>query len=577
MALQPFIWNNNRAMTPQQVARERERAAALSALGNDFSPVGHWTQGAARVVNALAGNLREGRARQAEDAGVAGARERVSGILSGASPVASALAGETVAPATMPSGDMAAAIRSGLIERGLPEHIADGFVMNFQDESGLNPGINEENPIVPGSRGGFGLAQWTGPRRVALEQFAAQRGVAPSDLNAQLDFLVSELQGPEAAAAQSIFGAQNAGEAGAAIVNNFLRPSEEHRNRRAQAYLGGGQISPVVQAMASGPSSQDLMGLMGDPWVMQEYGPVLQALAGQAGQREQAIFAQQLAQADPMYQAQLAQLTRPEPVDPWSGVQVIDGVPYRMGPDGQAVPVGGVQAPAATPQSGIAKLQADLAAGLITPEQYSIGEQNIVRGSGTTVNVGAGENEFDKRMGAADATTAETVYNAGIAAQRNLGRIDQLESLLSNAPTGATGALVQAAGSLGLPVQGASDVQAAQALINSLVPEQRQPGSGPMSDADLELFKQSLPRIINQQGGNQQIINTMRAIAQYDAQGAQIVQRLRSGDLDRATAFQMLQDRPNPLEGVRGEAQPQGQQAATPQRRRFNPQTGAFE
>ena len=42
------------------------------------------------------------------------------------------------------------------IEAG--EHVADGFVMNFKDESGLNPGINEQNPIVPGSRGGFGLA-----------------------------------------------------------------------------------------------------------------------------------------------------------------------------------------------------------------------------------------------------------------------------------------------------------------------------------------------------------------------------------------------------------------------------------
>lgn len=66
-------------------------------------------------------------------------------------------------------------IVSELVERGLPQHIATGFALNFQDESGLNPGINEANPIVEGSRGGFGLAQWTGPRRRALE--ATRRSV----------------------------------------------------------------------------------------------------------------------------------------------------------------------------------------------------------------------------------------------------------------------------------------------------------------------------------------------------------------------------------------------------------------
>lgn len=43
----------------------------------------------------------------------------------------------------------------GLIDRGLAPHQAKAFVMNFVDESGLNPGINEAAPLVPGSRGGY--------------------------------------------------------------------------------------------------------------------------------------------------------------------------------------------------------------------------------------------------------------------------------------------------------------------------------------------------------------------------------------------------------------------------------------
>lgn len=346
MALSPFLWNDNRAMTPEQVKRERERAAQQSQVGNDFSPVGHWTQGAARLVSALGGHLREGRADRAEDAGASGARGIFDALMGGggAGPQGYETTQGTYVPsntapvnpvdAMFPLGQDASqpipqepysmgqnvataatpeSIRAGLIARGLPEHVAEGFLPNFQDESGLNPGINEIAPLVPGSRGGFGLAQWTGPRRRALEAFAQQRGVDPSDVDLQLDFLVQELQGPESKAARAIMSTKDAPSAAAAIVNSFLRPAEEHRSARAARYMGGGgQVSPVVEAMASSPSSQSLMAAMADPWVAQQYGPVIQALAGQAGQRENAIFQQQLAQQDPMYQARLAQMSAPQ-------------------------------------------------------------------------------------------------------------------------------------------------------------------------------------------------------------------------------------------------------------------------
>lgn len=168
--------------------------------------------------------------------------------------------------------------------------------------------------------------------------------------------------------------------------------------------------------------------------------------------------------------------------------------------------------------------------------------------AGPTVNVNTGGGKFEEGFAKADADLLGSVYASGLQATRNLGRIDQLGTLLQTAPTGAEGAFKLAAGEFGIATEGLDDIQAAQALINSLVPEQRQPGSGPMSDADLALFKQSLPRIVNQPGGNALILGTMRAIAQYDAQGAQIVQQLRSGEIDRPTAFQMLQDRQNPLQ-----------------------------
>jgi hypothetical protein len=189
-------------------------------------------------------------------------------------------------------------------------------------------------------------------------------------------------------------------------------------------------------------------------------------------------------------------------------------------------------------------------------------------GGGTTVNVDAtakGASKFEEAFAAGDANTINTVYASGLQAARNIGRINQLDQLLRAAPTGAVGAIKSIAGEFGIATDGLSEIQAAQALINSLVPEQRQPGSGPMSDSDLALFKQSLPRIINQPGGNQTIIETMRAIAQYDADGASIVQRLRAGDIDRTRAFEELQFRPNPLANFLVPAEASGSAAAPAQ------------
>lgn len=179
------------------------------------------------------------------------------------------------------TGGIAGRIKSGLIERGLAPHVADAFVLNFKDESGLNPGINEKSPLVPGSRGGFGLYQLTGPRRVAYETYAKSRGVPLDDIDAQLDFMMEELKGPEARAAQYILSSKDTPQAAAAIVNHFLRPAEQHRSAREKRYLAGQGIGSSDGTQGQGydaDSARQLMGVISNPNVSEAQRTMAQTL-----------------------------------------------------------------------------------------------------------------------------------------------------------------------------------------------------------------------------------------------------------------------------------------------------------
>lgn len=71
---------------------------------------------------------------------------------------------------------------------------AAGIVGNLGAESGLLA-IAERRPLVAGSRGGFGWAQWTGPRRVSFEHFARDRGFDMKSYEANYGYLTAELAG----------------------------------------------------------------------------------------------------------------------------------------------------------------------------------------------------------------------------------------------------------------------------------------------------------------------------------------------------------------------------------------------
>lgn len=135
--------------------------------------------------------------------------------------------------AEIPKGEVQDRVYKGLIERGVPSHIAKGFMLNFQDESGFDPDIVERVPNKYGTRG-KGLYQLTNDRR---EAFEAKYGDDYSIEN-QLDWLVNvELNGTEKRAYQKMLQTNSAGEAASVIVSDFLRPAKKHREDRVKKYM----------------------------------------------------------------------------------------------------------------------------------------------------------------------------------------------------------------------------------------------------------------------------------------------------------------------------------------------------
>jgi len=76
----------------------------------------------------------------------------------------------------------------------LTKEEAAAVMGNLGHESGGLTKLQEQNPTVPGSRGGYGWAQWTGPRRRAFEAWAAEKGLDPSSDEANYGFMKHELR-----------------------------------------------------------------------------------------------------------------------------------------------------------------------------------------------------------------------------------------------------------------------------------------------------------------------------------------------------------------------------------------------
>lgn len=111
---------------------------------------------------------------------------------------------------------------------------AAAILGNLGHESGGLVSLQELKPTVAGSAGGYGWAQWTGPRRRAFEAYCARNGLKPSSDKANYAWLFLELKGTEKGAIAAVVAADGLDEKVEAFERAFERAGVKHYPSRKQ-------------------------------------------------------------------------------------------------------------------------------------------------------------------------------------------------------------------------------------------------------------------------------------------------------------------------------------------------------
>lgn len=110
---------------------------------------------------------------------------------------------------------------------------ACGILGNIGHECAGFRTMQEIKPIVPGSRGGWGWCQWTGPRRRSFEAWCTQNGFTNlSDDDANYGFLKHELETTEKRALNHLKETLSLADATRSFMDKFERPGVKHFEQR---------------------------------------------------------------------------------------------------------------------------------------------------------------------------------------------------------------------------------------------------------------------------------------------------------------------------------------------------------
>lgn len=92
--------------------------------------------------------------------------------------------------------EKALSIAKDLVSKGFTPEQAAAIAGNAQHETNQFKNLQEIEPLIEGSKGGYGYLQWTGPRRRNYEKWAKENKLDPSSDEANMGYLANEINDP---------------------------------------------------------------------------------------------------------------------------------------------------------------------------------------------------------------------------------------------------------------------------------------------------------------------------------------------------------------------------------------------
>jgi hypothetical protein len=141
---------------------------------------------------------------------------------------------------------------------GFTKEQAAGVVGNLGHESGGFTEMQEKNPTR--GRGGWGWAQWTGPRRKAFEAWTAEKGLDPASDEANYGFLKRELETTHKSVVGAVKGTKTSSEAMQIFEDGYEGAGIKHygsRQRWTDRALKAFDATPEAAPAASEGGHQE--------------------------------------------------------------------------------------------------------------------------------------------------------------------------------------------------------------------------------------------------------------------------------------------------------------------------------
>jgi hypothetical protein len=150
---------------------------------------------------------------------------------------------------------------------GLTDVEASAILGNLGHESAGFASLQEAKPMIRGSRGGWGIAQWTGKRRREFEAWVAKNGLDPSSYEANYGFLKYELENKEKAGIHAVKQPGTLEQKTVRFEQAFERAGIKHYENRFRwakrasgmggALTGGVSTANAPPAHALGPTASN--------------------------------------------------------------------------------------------------------------------------------------------------------------------------------------------------------------------------------------------------------------------------------------------------------------------------------